>query len=256
MGKKEIIRKDLDNDQFIGLRKHTEKIAAILSKRLKGHLDTLKPLFNPSKLLGAYIKSATMDDVPGSDHAFARLQEQYTAICDTPFGLSKKLQPPLPPIATRLDATPFRYSLYMEKVENKATNIIAATRWVLSYHGECPYDRLREMAAGTVTRQPDDIKKSLVEHLTMVLLLEQFQGIARLFADLRYDVEIKKLDDLGGLPVVVLKAPIDSFLPSDDFILNVTQLSGVPAFQELIDSEAIEKMPDPLKESLQAAVSG
>jgi hypothetical protein len=71
---------------------------------------------------------------------------------------------------------------------------------------------------------------------------------------LRYRVEIRELPDLGGLPVVVMKVPLETFLPPDHFILEVTQLSGIPAFQEIIDLEAFENMPDPLKESLKDSV--
>ena len=250
-----IARKDLDNDQFIKLRKNTEKIADILHKRLKSHLSTLKPLFNPVKLLGAYIKSANMDDVPGSDKAFAKLQEQYAAICETPFGLPRKLSSPLTTMTTQIDATPYKYSLYMGDAKDKATNVIAPTRWVLSYQSDCPYDRMREMLSGTVSRQPEEMKSSIIKHLTMVLLLEKFKELAQLLQDLRYEVKFEKVQELGGLPVVLLKAPIESFLPSDDFIQNVTQLSGIPAFQEIIDFDAPENMPDPLKETLISAIT-
>jgi len=254
MANGDIIRKDLDNEEFIQLRKNTEKIAETLDKRLKGHLDILKPLFNPVKLLGAYLKSANMDDVPGSDKAFAKLQEQFAAICEKPFKLSRKLQTPLPPISKQLIAVPFEYSLFMGDSKDKATRITAASRWVLSYQSECPYSRLKAMIAGTESRQADDIKQSLVEHLTMATLLEDFTDLVELLKDLRYEVEIQKLKELGGLPIVILKAPLQSFLPSDDFVQNVTQLSGIPAFQELVDLDAVENMPDPLKESLQAAI--
>jgi len=56
--------------------------------------------------------------------------------------------------------------------------------------------------------------------------------------------------DLGNLPVVVLKAPVQTFLPPDDFILQVTQLSGIPAFQEIVDLETVENILDSLKETL------
>lgn len=254
MSREDIIRKDVDNEKFIQLRKNTEKIADILFKRLKGHLGILKPLFNPAKLLGAYLKSANMEDVPGSDKAFARLQEQYTAICEKPFGLPKKLQTPLPPISKQLTAMPFKYALFMEDNKNKATSIIAATRWVLSFQSECPYSRLKAMVAGEETRQADDMKQALIEHLTMAALIEDSKELIQLLADLRYETQILKHQDLGGLPVVILKAPIQSFLPSDEFMLNVTQLSGIPAFQELVDMDALENMPDPLKKSLQQAI--
>jgi len=255
MSNENILRKDLDNQQFIQLRKNTEKIADILDKRLKGHLNILRPLFTPRKLLGSYIKSVNMGDVPGSDKAFAELQEQYAAVCEKPFGLPKKLQIPLSPISSQLDAVPFKYSIYIGNTKEKATSITAAARWILSYKSECPHYRLKAMISGAETHQPDDIKQSLIEHLIMVLLLKNYKDLAQLFQDLRYEVVIQKLEDLGGLPVVVLKAPIESFLPSDDFILQVTQLSGIPAFQEIIDLDAVEKMPDPLREVLQQANS-
>ncbi|MBC2714100.1 MAG: hypothetical protein HF978_02220 [Desulfobacteraceae bacterium] len=254
MANGDIIRKDLDNEEFIQLRKNTEKIAEILSKRLKGHLDILKPLFNPVKLLGAYLKSANMDDVPGSDKAFARLQEQYAAVCEKPFGLPKKLQTPLSPISKQLVSVPFKYDLFMGDTKDKATTIVAATRWVLSFQSECPYSRLKAMVTGAETRQADDMKQALIEHLTIATVLENSKELTQLLEDLRYEMEIQTLEDLGGLPVVILKAPIQSFLPSDEFMLNVTQLSGIPAFQELVDLDALENMPDPLKEALQKSI--
>ena len=255
MSHKNIPRKDLDDQQFIQLRKNTGKIAEILSKRLNEHLNILRPLFTPRKLLGSYIKSVNMVDVSGSDKAFAELQEQYAAICEKPFGLPKKLQIPLPPISGKLDAVPFKYSIFLAGSKAKATSITAAARWILSYKSECPHYRLKAMISGAETHQPDDIKQSLIEHLTMVLLLKHYKALTRLFQDLRYEVAIHKLDDLGGLPVVILKAPIESFLPSDDFIFQVTQLSGIAAFQEIIDLDAVENMHDPLREALQQAMS-
>jgi len=254
MGSGNIIRKDLDNQQFMQLRGKTEKIVELMGKRLKGHLNTLKPLFVPKKLLGSYIKSSSMDDVPGSDKAFAELQEQYTAICEKPFGLPKKLQSPLPPIASQLEAVPLKYSLYIGGSKEKATSITAANRWILSYQNECPYNRLKAMISGDETCHPEVMKQSLIAYLTLVLFLKHFPELEQLLQDLRYEVGVQNLEDLGGLPVVIVKAPIECFLPSDDFILQITQLSGIPAFQEIIDLDAVEKMPDPLKETIQAAI--
>jgi hypothetical protein len=254
MGNGDIIRKDLDNEEFIQLRKNTEKIAELINKQLKGHLSILKPLFNPVKLLGTYLKSANMDDVPGSDKAFAKLQEQFAAMCEKPFGLPKKLQTPLPPISKQLVAMPFKYDLFMGGNKDKATTIVSATRWVLSFQSECPYSRLKAMVTGAETRQPDDMKQAIVEHLTIAAMMETFKELPQLLADLRFETQIQPLKDLGGLPVVILKSPIQSFLPSDEFMLNITQLSGIPAFQELVDLGALENMVDPLKEALQAVI--
>jgi len=195
-----------------------------------------------------------MDEIPGSDKAFAELQEIYAAICETPFGLSKKLHTPLPPISGQLEASPYKYSIYAGGQKEKETTITAATRWILSYRSDCPLNRLMAMVSGAETTQADDMKQSLIDHITMVILLKRFPALIGLLQDLRYEVEFLNLDDLGGLEVVLLKTSIETFLPPDDFILQVTQLSGIPAFQEIIDREAINKIPDPLKSELEDSI--
>ena len=254
MGDENIIRKDLDNEQFMQLRQNTKNITQLLDARLKKQLNTLRPLFTPQKLLGTYIKSTIQDEVAGSDKAFAELQAKYAAVCEKPFGLPKKLQTPLAPISNQLDAIPLKYALQPQEVKKTTTTITAATRWIISYRSECPYDRLKAMLSGDENRQPDDMKHSLVAHLVLVVFLQRFPALTQLLRDLRYGVEIRELDDLGGLPVVVLAAPLESFLPSDDFILQVTQLSGIPAFQEIIDDDAVDQIQDILQEDLKATV--
>ena len=254
MEKEEISRKNLDSQEFLQHRQVTEKIAGVLDKRLKAHLTVLRPLFIPRKLFGTYVKSAAMEEVPGSDKAFAELQQQYISVCDKPFGLPKKLQPPLPPISSQLEATPLQYSISLGESRDKVASITSPVRWVLSYRSECPLGRLKAMVTGAESRQADDMRQSLIDHLSMVVFLKQFSALTHLLEELRYGVSTMELPDLGGLPVVVLNAPLESFLPPDDFILQITQLSGISAFQEIIGLEAVENLPDPLKESLRSSL--
>ena len=254
MKKNGMPRKNLDDKQFLKLRQATEKIAGILDKRLKNHLEVLKPLFIPQKLLGTYVKSASKKEIPGSDRAFAELQKQYGAICERPFGLSKKLHPPLPPISNQIESIPFQYNLTFEKSPSKTTTITSPTKYILSYLSECPLNRLRAMISGAETRQPDDMKQAIINHLTIVIFLKFFPALTQLLQDLRYEVEFRKLADLGGLPVVILTAPIDTFLPADNFIVQITQMSGIPAFQEIIDPAAAKNMSDPLRDSLKSCI--
>ncbi|MCX8117647.1 MAG: hypothetical protein N3G78_06945 [Desulfobacterota bacterium] len=251
---KEIPRKQLDSQEFFKLRQVTEKISQALGKRLNGHLDTLRPLFLPRKLLGTYVKSAVKEDVPRSEKAFAELQELFGSVCEKPFGLPKKLQPPLPPINQQLEVTPYQYPLRLEG-DDRTVQILAPTQWVLSFRGDCSLERVRAMVSGREPRQTDEMQQALIDHLSLVVFLRHFPELRRLLEDLRYEVEVQELVDLGNLPVVVLKAPIATFLPPDDFILQITQLSGISAFQEIVDLEAIEKMTDSLKEQLKSLVS-
>ena len=93
----EIVRKDLDRQEFLKLRQAAEKIYDALTKRLQGHLDVLKALFLPRKLLGTYIKSAFSEEVAGSEKVFAILRERYAAIAEDPFKLPGTSNLPYPP---------------------------------------------------------------------------------------------------------------------------------------------------------------
>jgi hypothetical protein len=255
MNPEETSRKHLDNQEFLRLRQATEKMARMLSKRLRDHLEVVKPLFVPRGLLGNYIKSSTMEDVPGSDKAFAELQERFARVCEKPFGLPRKLQPPLPPIPHPLEMTPFQYPLNLLGAEDKPITVTSPTRWILSYRSDCPLNRLQAMVSGAEPRQPEEMRQSLINHLALVIYLKHFPPLSQLLEDLRYQVETRELPDLGGLPIVMLKAPVATFLPPDDFILQITQLSGIAAFQEIIDPAAVENIPDAFQEALKKLIA-
>ena len=250
MNKESVTRKTLDKNQFRELRLTSEKISKFLDKRLKLHLSILKPLFFPKKLLGAYIQSSITEDVLGADKAFLELKEKYLSICGEPFDLPKKLQIPLPPISDQLEGTPFQYPIYLNDQE-EPIYVTSPAQWVLSYQCESSLNRLRDMVVkGSVTRHPDNMKQTIINHLAMVIFLEYFPALTQLLEDLRYEVEIRELKEFGGLSVAILKSPIETFLPPDDFILDYTMITGVPKFHEIVNPEAIETIYDPLQISL------
>lgn len=250
MAEPNITRKDLDNQEFLKLRQATAKIGADLDARLKRHLTTLRPLFIPRKLLGTYVKSSSLQEINGSEKAFAELQEMYSGLCEDPFQLPRKLQPPMAPIAGTIECLPLEYSLEIEGDPANTVAITSPTKFVLSYQSECPLKRLQNMMAGNEARQPDEMRQALLCHLALVLFFKTFPSLQALLEDLRYRVEVIQLDHFGGLPAVLLSVPVDTFLPKDSFIMEVTQLSGIPAFQEIVDPDAVVNMEDSFRDTL------
>lgn len=250
-----IPRKDLDNQEFLKLRQATGKIAAELDSRLKRHLTTLRPLFIPRKLLGTYVKSASQQEIHGSEKAFAELQEMYGHICEAPFQLPKKLQAPLPALSNVIECSPLEYSLELEEDHGNVVSITSPTKFLLSYQSECPLKRLQNILLNREARQPDEMRQGLLCHIALVVFLKNFPALTTLLEDLRYRVEIIQLEQFGNLPVVLVTAPLDTFLPNDGFILEITQLSGIPAFQEIIDLDALENFPDTMRDGLHVLVN-
>src|SRR5262247_4023380 len=81
--------KTLTFEQLVELREKTEVISQFLHKRLKVHLETLRLLLAPRRLLGKYV--GAKEEVVGADRAFAQLQELYRRVCGKPFALSAEL---------------------------------------------------------------------------------------------------------------------------------------------------------------------
>jgi len=65
--------KALTFEQLVDLRAKTEAISQFMHKRLKGHLETLRLLLAPARLLGKYV--GVKEDVVGADKALAQLRE-------------------------------------------------------------------------------------------------------------------------------------------------------------------------------------
>ena len=241
-------------DQVVKLREHTEKISKFLFTRLKRHLDNLRPLIAPARVFGNHARGSVREDVPGSEAALRKLSDQYLSICAKPFGLAADLGTTVvADLDSRLELYPWEYTHEATDGNNELTSITISSpvKCVLAYKTPYTLNQIRATIAGKGDRRQGDIQEFLVAALAMQAVLEKFPGIADLLNDLRYDVRTQVCPGLGELPLTVISSSIASFRPSDEIILASTRLSGVPAFIELIDVEAIHNLADPLKPQLE-----
>jgi hypothetical protein len=72
-----------DLDQLLDFRDKTERISALLTKRLKDHLGTLSPVLEPKLVFGKYI--GARDSALLADEAFGQLKRKYNEVCGPPF---------------------------------------------------------------------------------------------------------------------------------------------------------------------------
>ena len=84
----------------------------------------------------------------------------------------------------------------------------------------------------------------------MQAFIARSSGLSSILAELRYNVTAQTHPGLNSLPLVVIQSQIPTFLPPEPVIAAATELSGVNAFIELIDVEAIRQLSDPFKQRL------
>jgi hypothetical protein len=239
--------KTLTFEELADLRDKTEAISQLLQKQLKAHLETLRPLLAPRRLLGKYV--GVKEDVVGADRAFAQLQEHYKGVCGKPFTLPPELdEGPLSSIDSRIDLYPWEYTHQAESErETRPVTITSPVQWILTYSSEYTLSQFIQAAAGKEQRRSESIRQFVVNALVMQGMLAKFPGITQLLADLRYEIRLQKSPGLGELPLVTICSCLASFRPADSLVLAATRLSGIPAFIELIDLDAVHTLTDPLK---------
>jgi len=240
-------------DDLARLRATTETVAKLLRERLALHLEALRPVLSPRRLLGRHVRGGGRDEVPGADRAFARLRERYAAACGRPFGLAKELEDEPLSLEPLIDIHPFEYTHTLEG-DGRAITITSPVRWVIGYRAPYTLAQLEIAVAQRATLRPGDARQFLLGALALQDLLESFSELRELLRELRYEVAIEKRDSLGDLPLVTLRSALPAFRPNDALIAKAIQLSGVPAFIELIDGNAVGQLADPLRDAIDAAV--
>ena len=238
---------ELSIGRLLFLRKVTRAVSDYLVSELKEHLSTISPLLRPRRLLGDYIESGSPEQVVDADKNFAVLNEIYSKAAGKPFELPRPLRPPLKPVGLAIEVYPweFRQEIRADGASNTVT-ITSPVRYVISYASGLSLSRLRQGVAGKEEQKKEDIREFVIRCCLMNTMLNRNAGITNLFRALRWEVNTATSPDLGGLPLTTLTAPLQSMLPPDKLILESTEMSGMPLFEEVIDVNMISQISDPL----------
>jgi hypothetical protein len=243
--------------ELSGLRSQTEAIAELLRKRLERHLEVIRILTAPRRLLGRFMGgSASRDDVAGADKTAEALARTYKQVVGAPFVLKPQLDyDAFKLIDSRLEIHPWEYS--HEARAGSQSNVIDITspgRWVVNYACDTSFSQLRQVLAGKEEKRPDNMRQFVLSSLVLKAVFEKFPAIVQLLADLRFQLSFEKAPGMGELELVTVRSEIPVFRPPADLILTATGVSGVNAFIELIDRDAVQQLRDPLLEEISAAL--
>jgi len=239
--------KPLTFQELTELRRRTEIISKFLRDQLLTHLETLRPVLSPERLLGKYV--AGRGDSALADRAFAQIQQNYKPFSFLPFDLPAEFDPHwLTLVGSRATLYPWEYT-YEARAERETRTIsmTSPVRWVVSFTSAYTLSQVIQALTGKGERRPEHIRQFVVNALVTQLIVTHTPGLAPLFTDLRYQLQTDSTPDLPKLPLTTITSGLPSFRPADDLILAATGFSGTPAIIELIDFDALSKLEDPLK---------
>ncbi len=240
-------------DELLEFRETTERISEFLSKRLRGHVATLAPLLTAGRVLGKH--AGGRESAPRADEALAQLTERYQQAFG-PMDLRPELDAATVTAigSATIQIHPYEYAYEAQGTKgNKNIAMTSPVKWVVTYGADLSLSQFRNlMGSPAGESRGKAMQKFVVNALAFQIVLERSGSVCQLLGDLRYETGVQALPGLERLPLAVIGVPVPSFRPADELLLTAVRLSGIPGFIELIDTEMLGAIPDPLREQVQA----
>lgn len=241
-----------DTERLLALRKLTRAIADLLRGQMKEYLSTLAPLFHPRNVLSTYIEGSAFDVARVGEKAFKELQEQYLSIARSQlYKLPPEFRTPLEVINPQLEMTPVEYTYVVTSGDtSKKINVTSPLKWALTYAGFGP-QRLRALLTQT-KRTNDELQQAVLHYLMMNSVVSKQTGIRHMLESLHFPLLTEKAEEFGDLPLTYISCSISTTRLPDEVIIESTEISGMDAFEEVVNSADVGRLRDPLKEQLTA----
>jgi hypothetical protein len=235
--------------RLLVLRKLTRAVADALRAQMLEYLATLTPLLRPKVVLGDYIQGGQKEPARRADKAFKELQSLYEAVATAkPYSLPRDLSSPIDVPSLSLEITPLDYQhRAMSGGESKTISVRSPLTWVLSYSG-CAPARLSELLASK--NRGSDLQQCVLSYLAMHVVATHQTGVAQMLDAVHFPLSTAKMPEFGDLPITRIGAAISTSRPSDEMIVQSAELTGMDAFEEIVDVDDIPNLRDPLKERL------
>ena len=245
-------QKQITLQELPDVRRRTEGLAKLLRDQLEQHLKVFQPLLAPERLLGKAAGSKA--DAPDSERHISAIKQRYKDLAAAPYNLAAEFETHwLGLVGSRLDLQSWEYIHEVtDRSENKAITMTSTVRWILSYKSDFSVLDAKKSLAGKQARNLENLRQFAMAALVLEQVISSLPGLPKLFSELRYEIKTDYSPELGRLPLVTISSCIPSFRPSDDLILAATGFSGVPAFIELVDVDAVRKVKDPFMQRIEA----
>jgi len=232
------------------LRKLTRAIADAVRVQMTEYLATLAPLLRPKMVLGEHVEDGTKESTRRSDKAFKDLQTLYESIAGTkPFNLPRELTFPLRLIGSGLEITPVDTALPLKSGSDTRTIMVRSPlTWTLTYSGYPP-TRLPDLLKAKL-QTGDELGQFVISYLLMHVVITNSPGVVNVFDALHFPITTTTIPEFGPLPITRIGVAVSTTRPSDDVILQSAELTGMDAFEEVVNVQDLSQLRDPLKQRL------
>ncbi len=249
------LEQSFDIPRLLDLRRRTRAVATEFTQQLSGHLATLAPLFNPRPIFGRFLRGSEKTTSKAIELAFSELSELYqSAHKSAPINLRDKFDTPIELMGATPAIEPLQY-VYVANAGDgdKSITVTTPLRWALTY-SNFSLDRFRQLIAEQDKATGHELEQCVLHFMMLHITLNKRPGIAALLDALRLPLSFEYLPQFGAVPIAVISAPISTMRPPDEIIIQSTEVSGGPLFEEVVNVDDVDAIRDPIKDQLQALV--
>jgi hypothetical protein len=232
------------------LRKLTRAIADVVRAQMTEYLATLAPLLRPKMVFGDYFEDGSKESTRRSEKAFKEFQALYESVGgNKPFNLPRELTLPLRLSGTGLEITAVDTPLIVQDGPTTRTIMVRSPlTWTLTYAGYAP-TRLPELLKVKL-RSSEELNQLVLSYLMMHVVANNSPGLMQVFEALHFPIATTTVPEFGALPITRIGIDISTRRPSDSVILQSAELTGVDAFEEVVNVDDLARLREPLKERL------
>ena len=232
------------------LRKLTRAIADVVRTQMTEHLATLAPLLRPKVVLGDYVEDGSRDSSRRSEKALKEFQALYESVATArPFNLPREVTLPLRFAGSGLEITPVDAAHVIQSGSDTRTIMVRSPlTWTLTYSGYAP-TRLPDLLKARL-QAPDDLAQFVISYLLMHVVVTNSPGLTSVFDALHFPITTTTVREAGALPITRIGIAMSTRRPSDEVILQSAELTGMDAFEEVVNVPALSQLRDPLKDRL------
>ena len=236
------------------LRKLTRAIADVVRAQMTEYLAAFAPLLRPKIVLGDYVEDGSKESTRRSEKAFKELQALYETVAGTkPFNVPRELTLPLRLAGTGVEITPVDTAHVVQTGSQTRTIMVRSPlTWTLTYAGYAP-TRLPELLRDKL-RTGEELGQLVVSYLLMRVVTTNSPALMNAFDALHFPITTTTVPEFGPLPITRIGFGISTRRPADDVILQSAELTGMDAFEEVVNLDDLSRLRDPLKERLMAVV--
>ena len=166
-----------------------------------------------------------------------------------PYNLPRDLTPPLNVTGLSLGITPLDYfHIAQSGTDTRKIKVRWPLTWVLTYTDFPP-----DPPAGAPRHEGaivEELQRFVLSYLVLHLATTSEPGLMQVFEALHFPLTTSKSPEFGELPITHIGIGISTTRPPDALIIESAELTGMDAFEEVVNVEDIGRLADPFKERL------